>query len=81
MSKKDKLLDKASNNPNGLSFDEFCTLMKHQEWVLDHQRGSHQIWYSPKAYRLSVQDRNGKAKSYQVKQFLTRLEEEDDDHA
>lgn len=81
MSKKEKLLNKALNNPGGLSFDDFCILMKNQGWNLDHQRGSHQIWYSPKTYRLSVQDRKGKAKSYQVKQFLTRLEEEGSDNA
>lgn len=55
--------------------------MKHQGWILDHQRGSHQIWYSPKSFRLSVQDRNGRAKGYQVKQFLTKLEEEGADNA
>jgi predicted RNA binding protein YcfA (HicA-like mRNA interferase family) len=76
MSKKEKLLDKAINNPNGLSIDDFYTLMKQHGWVLDHQHGSHQIWYSPKSFRLSVQDRSGKAKGYQVKQFLMRLEEE-----
>lgn len=81
MSKKDKLLDKAINNPDGISFDDFCTIMKHQGWILDHQRGSHQIWYSPMSFRLSVQDRNGKAKGYQVKQFLSRLEQEGDDNA
>ncbi len=78
MSKKNKLLEKENNNPDELSIDDFCTLMKHQGWILDHQRGSHQIWYSPKSHRLSVQDRNGKAKGYQVKQFLIRLELEED---
>jgi len=81
MTQKDKLLNKAINNSNDFSFNDFCTLMKHQGWSLDHQRGSHQIWYSPKAFRLSVQNRNGKAKSYQVKQFLTRLEVEDENNA
>lgn len=81
MSKKNKLFEKAINNPDGLSIDDFYTLMKHSGWVLDHQRGSHQIWYSPKCYRLSVQDRNGKAKGYQVKQFLERLAEEEDNNA
>lgn len=76
MSKKEKLLDKARNNQDGLSIDDFRTLMRHKGWVLDHQKGSHEIWYSPKSYRLSVQDRNGKAKGYQVRQFLMRLEEE-----
>lgn len=79
MVKQEKLLNKAMNNPDGLSFSDFQTLMKHQGWVLDHQRGSHQIWYSPKFYRLSVQNRNSKAKGYQVKQFLNQLEVEDED--
>ena len=81
VSKKEKLLSDALANPGGLSFDDFCTLMKHQGWCLDHQRGSHQIWYSPTFYRLSVQNRQGKAKSYQVKQFLIQLHEEGEKNA
>lgn len=76
MSKHEKLLLKAFNKSDSLSFDEFQTLMSRCGWVLDHQTGSHQIWYSPNAYRISVQNRNGKAKGYQVKQFLTQLAEE-----
>jgi predicted RNA binding protein YcfA (HicA-like mRNA interferase family) len=76
MSKHDKLLQKAKNNHNGFSFKEFETVMGRCGWVIDHQSGSHQIWYSPKGHRISVQSRNGKAKGYQVKQFLMRLEEE-----
>ena len=76
MSKKIKLLNKALNNPDGLSIDEFRTLMRQHGWALDHQSGSHQIWYSPNFYRLSVQDRNGKVKGYQVKLFLMKLKEE-----
>lgn len=79
MTKREKLLHKAKNNRDGLSFDEFQTLMKHHDWTLDHQTGSHQIWYSPDAYRISVQNRNGKAKGYQVKQFLIQLAEETND--
>jgi hypothetical protein len=59
-----------------IHIEEFRTLMRHQGWTLDHQSGSHQIWYSPGFYRLSIQDRNGKVKGYQVKQFLMRLKEE-----
>lgn len=76
MSKHEKLLIKAFNNPSGLSFSEFETLMKRCGWVIDHQTGSHQIWYSPKGYRISVQNKGGKAKGYQVKQFLTCYKEE-----
>ena len=75
MTKHEKLLQKALNNCDGLSFSEFQTLMGRCGWVMDHQSGSHQIWYSPQGQRISVQDRNGKAKGYQVKQFLSKLEE------
>jgi hypothetical protein len=47
MGKKNKLLEKARENPDGLSFGDFETLMRRFKWVLDHQTGSHQIWYSP----------------------------------
>ncbi len=76
MVKKDKLLEKAYNNPNGLNFSDFVTIMKQNKWTFDHKNGSHQIWYSPRGYRISVQNRKGKAKSYQVKQFLSTLDED-----
>ncbi len=76
MSKSEKLLLKAKNNPDGLSFAEFQTLMERCGWTIDHQSGSHQIWYSPRSHRISVQNRSGKAKGYQVKQFLLQLAEE-----
>jgi len=81
MTRKEKLLEKARNNPSGLSFVDFVTLMKQSGWVLDHQTGSHQIWYANLGkniaitHRISVQNRNNKAKGYQVKQFLSALDE------
>ncbi len=77
MSKKEKLLLKATNNPRGLKFDEFTHLLNCCGWIQDHQTGSHQIWYSPTKHRLSIQNRKGQAKEYQVKQFLTRYYEEE----
>ena len=76
MSKRKKLLEKAFNNPNGLRISEFETLLENCDWKRDRQNGSHQIWYSPKKYPLSVQDIAGKAKGYQVKQFLDRYNKE-----
>jgi len=73
MTRREKLITKAENNPKGLSLSEFQTLLSQSGWVLDHQTGGHQIWYSPRRYRLSVQEgRSGKAKGYQVEQFLAR---------
>jgi len=76
MTKSEKLLARAKNNPKGLSFDEFQTLLRQAGWIFDHQKGSHQIWYSPKRRRLPIQEaRNRKAKGYQVEQFLAQYEE------
>ncbi|MES2772391.1 MAG: type II toxin-antitoxin system HicA family toxin [Pseudomonadota bacterium] len=78
MTKRNKLIAKALNNPKGLSFEDFQQLLRSSAWTFDHQRGSHQIWYSPTGHRLSIQQgRDGKAKGYQVEQFMTQLESED----
>jgi len=72
MNKKAKLLEAAKNQPGGLSFVEFRTLLRQCNWVHDHTRGSHEIWYSPSGLRLSIQKgASGKAKKYQVEQFLS----------
>ena len=76
MDKLEKLLEAARNNPNGLSFKEFEALLKHARWKFDRQKGSHQIWYSPKNSLISIQPRGGKAKGYQVNQFLEVYERE-----
>ncbi len=77
MTKRDKLLARAMNNPKGISFAEFKTLLAQAGWVFDHQVGSHQIWYSPTGHRLPIQEStNGKAKGYQVEQFLLQYEAE-----
>lgn len=76
MGKKEKLLQDAINNPYGLSFDDFVTLLRRCGWVFDRQRGSHQIWHSPGGQMISIQNRNGKAKGYQVDQFLKQYEQE-----
>lgn len=77
MSRKDKLLGRAKQNSNRLRFDDFETLLRLCGWTFDRQTGSHRIWYSPKRYRLSIQEaRDGKAKGYQVRQFLEQYNRE-----
>ncbi|WP_423959727.1 type II toxin-antitoxin system HicA family toxin [Candidatus Binatus sp.] len=70
MDRLGKLLEAARNNPNGLSFRDFEALLRQARWIFDRQKGSHQIWYSPKNSLISIQPRGGKAKGYQVRQFL-----------
>jgi hypothetical protein len=70
--KKEKLLKKAGNNSQGLRFSEFETLLSLCDWVFDHQTGSHYIWYPTAEVRLYIQPtKNGEAKAYQVRQFLS----------
>jgi predicted RNA binding protein YcfA (HicA-like mRNA interferase family) len=79
MGKKEKLLIKARNNPAGLAFSDFETLLSQSGWIFDHQSGSHRIWYSPRKHRLPSQPKkDGKAKAYQVKQFIEQYEKEVD---
>ena len=75
MTQEEKLFAKAKRNPEGLRFIEFQNLMRHWGWIKDHQRGSHEIWYSEQGLRLSIQNKNGMAKGYQVRQFIKYLEE------
>lgn len=79
MTKRQKLLTRAEINPKDLSFNEFQTLLRQVGWTLDHQKGSHQIWYSMTGYRLPIQEgKNGKAKGYQVDQFLEQYKVENE---
>lgn len=77
MSRKNKLLQKAINNPDDLLFSDLETLLKQLEWVFKRQSGSHAIWQSPKGDRLVIQNNNGKAKGYQVKQLINKLNTEE----
>ena len=70
MSKLDKLLEKARNNPGGLQFKEFRSLLSGFGWIHDRTSGSHEIWISLQGVRLSIQSKGKMAKGYQIKQFL-----------
>ena len=71
MTRHAKLLEAALKNPKGLRFDDFEALLMQCGWTLDRQSGSHRVWYSSRGARLPVQEgRDGKAKPYQVRQFL-----------
>jgi predicted RNA binding protein YcfA (HicA-like mRNA interferase family) len=80
MTIREKLLSRAKSNPKDLSMGEFQTILRQTGWTFDHQKGSHQIWYSPTRYRLPIQEgRSGKAKGYQVEQFLVQYEVENEE--
>ena len=77
MSNEGKLFGKAKRNPNGLRFADLETVLRQCGWTFDRQTGSHRIWYSPRKHRISLPEAgDGKAKAYQVRQFLEQYEKE-----
>jgi predicted RNA binding protein YcfA (HicA-like mRNA interferase family) len=77
--KPENLLKQARDNPASLSFREFETLMRVSGWQFKRQKGSHRLWFSPAEYRLPVQKSGSRAKSYQVRQFLSQYDKEHSD--
>jgi len=78
MTKKEKLEKKAKERPQNLTFEEFETLLRQSGWILSRQKGSHRLWCSPNGQLLPIQPRkDGKAKLYQVQQFLNYQKEEE----
>ncbi|MBF0108284.1 MAG: type II toxin-antitoxin system HicA family toxin [Magnetococcales bacterium] len=75
MRKIDKILVLAKRNSDGVSFRDFETLLNGLGFRLDRQSGSHMIFIAPKGQRISVQNRDGMAKGYQVRQALKLIEE------
>jgi predicted RNA binding protein YcfA (HicA-like mRNA interferase family) len=78
MSRAEKLLEKAQRNPDGISFDDFCTLIEHYGFRFRRKAGSHAIYSNSAGIILNIQPRrDGKAKGYQVRQFLTAIGQRD----
>ena len=75
MPKCEKLLKQAKRSPGGLRFEEACQLAECYGFVFTRQRGSHRQYKRPGYIGLvNLQDDNGKAKPYQVKQLLAAIE-------
>jgi predicted RNA binding protein YcfA (HicA-like mRNA interferase family) len=71
-----KLLLKTLNAPQNTRFADLCHLAAAFGYTLDRVSGSHHIFVHPQATRpLNLQNDKGKAKPYQVKQFLRDIEE------
>ena len=71
-----KLFRKALNNPKNLPFHDFLQLARAFGFRLARTSGSHHILtHADVAERLNLQEVDGKAKPYQVRQFLRIVEE------
>ena len=72
----DKLLERARSSPANLRFEEVCDLAECYGFVFARQAGSsHRIYKRPKWPKvMNFQNRNGKAKAYQVRQLLEAID-------
>lgn len=79
MAKCTRLLQKASNSPKNLKFEDLCALAKCYGWVFQRQSGSHHIYLRPSlgsgvGSMMNFQPEKGKAKARQVEQLLSAIE-------
>ena len=73
--KKQKLLRKALTRPRNFRFGEMITLVEAFGFRLSRSSGSHHIFVHPEVTELvNLQEVQGKAKPYQIGQFLRLVE-------
>lgn len=73
-----RLLLKAISSPNNIRFSEFKALVEAFGFVLSRASGSHHIFVNPDVRELvNLQDVQGAAKPYQIRQFLELVERYD----
>jgi predicted RNA binding protein YcfA (HicA-like mRNA interferase family) len=72
---KKKLLQQIINNRNNIDFNDFILIVESFGFVNHRKNGSH-IMYKHRgvAEVLNLQEVKGKAKPYQIKQFLNYVE-------
>lgn len=71
-----KLYLKILSGSRNIRFEDFCKVVHAFGYRQDRTRGSHHIYEHPLASRpLNVQNDNGHAKPYQIRQFLRDVEE------
>ncbi|MGG6269796.1 type II toxin-antitoxin system HicA family toxin [Leptolyngbya sp. AN03gr2] len=76
MTKKRKLLEKILNNQKNIDFEDMVTLVEAFGFSRSRVSGSHHIFEHPNIPELvNLQNRKGQAKPYQIRQFLTLIEQ------
>jgi predicted RNA binding protein YcfA (HicA-like mRNA interferase family) len=73
--KRRKLLQKALSSPQNVRFSEIVMLVEAFGFRLSRVKGSHHIFVHPQVRELvNLQDVDGRAKPYQIRQFLRLVE-------
>jgi hypothetical protein len=72
-----RLLEAARANPAGIRFAEMCALAECFGWTFSRQAGSHRLYKrkGDQALMNFQEDRNGRAKAYQVRQLVAAIDE------
>ncbi len=72
---KRKLLERIIHNPKNTRFADMIILLEYFGFELIRRKGSHHIFKHPKIEELlNLQNVQGEAKPYQVRQFLRLVE-------
>lgn len=73
--KKRKILEKVLAGSKNIRFNEMITLVEAFGFRLSRTSGSHHIFIHPEVREMvNLQEVNGKAKPYQIQQFLQLVE-------
>lgn len=77
MVKRGKIFEKLISGSKNISFSEFISLLVGFGYIMERIHGSHHVFKHPNVPQLfSIQPRkDGKAKPYQLHQFLKQVEE------
>jgi len=75
MDQFEKIIDQMRQNPKDIRFKDLCQICDHY-FGEPRSKGSHRIYKMPWQGdpRINIQDSNGKAKTYQVRQVLSAIE-------
>jgi len=70
------ILDQMKRNPTGVRFNDLCKVCDYYFGEPRQRGGSHRIYKTPWPGdpRVNIQDDQGKAKPYQVRQVLKAIE-------
>ena len=72
---KKKLLLKIINNPKNVNFKDFTLIIESFGFLIARRKGSHYIYKNDEICEIiNIQNFNGEAKPYQIKQFLSLVE-------
>ena len=76
MVKTDEIILKMKENPKGIRFSDLCKVCDHFFGAPRTSASSHRVYKTPWQGdpRINIQNKKGKAKSYQVKQVLLALD-------